>query len=48
MGSNQSASERIIEEVGSWPGVTYGPGSRGELSFKLGKREICYLHGDRD
>jgi len=47
MGSNQSASERIIEEVGSWPGVTYGPGSRGELSFKLGKREIGHLHGDR-
>ena len=40
-------SERIIEEVGSWEGVSYGPGRRGELSFKLGKREIGHLHGDR-
>lgn len=47
MSSSQTASQRITEEVGSWAGVTYGPGRRGELSFKLGKREIGHLHGDR-
>jgi Luciferase len=41
------ASERITEEVTSWPGVTAGPGRRGEFSFKLGGREIGHLHGDR-
>jgi hypothetical protein len=42
-----SASEQIISEVTSWPGVTAAPGSRGELSLRLGRREIGHLHGDR-
>lgn len=42
----QTPSEQITEEVTSWPGVTAGPGDRGELSFKLGRREIGHLHGD--
>jgi hypothetical protein len=42
----QTASEMIIEEVTSWAGVEAGPGTRGELSFKLGGREIGHLHGD--
>lgn len=46
MTTTQTASERITEEVTSWPGVTAGPGDRGEFSFKLGKREIGHLHGD--
>ncbi|CCF84614.1 luciferase domain-containing protein [Nitrolancea hollandica] len=41
-----TASERITEEVTSWPGVTAGPGVRGEFSFKLGRREIGHLHGN--
>jgi hypothetical protein len=41
-----SASERITDEVTSWPGVTAGTGSRGEWSFKVGAREIGHLHGD--
>ncbi|MDQ6805936.1 MAG: DUF5519 family protein, partial [Actinomycetota bacterium] len=41
-----TASERITEEVTSWPGVEAGPGRRGEFSFKLGRREIGHLHGD--
>jgi len=41
-----SASERITEEVTSWPGVTAGPGERGEFAFKVGRREIGHLHGD--
>jgi hypothetical protein len=43
----QTASERITEEVTSWPGVTGGPGRRGEFAFKVGGREIGHLHGDR-
>src|SRR5687767_8248474 len=47
MTTTRTASERIIEEVTSWPGVeASGPGERGELSFKLGRREIGHLHGD--
>lgn len=42
-----SASVRIIEEVTSWPGVEVHRGSRGELSVRLGRREIGHLHGDR-
>jgi hypothetical protein len=41
-----SASEQITHEVTSWPGVTAGPGSRGEFSFRVGRREIGHLHGD--
>ena len=46
MTSTQTASEQITEEVTSWPGVTAGPGRRGEFAFKLGQREIGHLHGD--
>jgi hypothetical protein len=41
-----TASERITNEVGSWPGVTAGAGRRGEFAFKVGGREIGHLHGD--
>ena len=40
------ASEQITEEVTTWPGVTAGPGRRGEFAFKVGRREIGHLHGD--
>ena len=43
----RSASERITQEVTSWPGVTAGPGRRGEFAFKVGGREIGHLHGDQ-
>jgi hypothetical protein len=46
MSTTQTASEQIIEEVTSWTGVEAGPGRRGELSFKVGAREIGHLHGD--
>src|ERR1700757_4949876 len=42
-----SASQRITAEVTSWPGVEAGPGRRGEFAFKVGRREIGHLHGDR-
>lgn len=46
MANTQRASEQIIEEVTSWPGIEAGPGRRGEFAFKLGRREIGHLHGD--
>jgi hypothetical protein len=42
----RTASETISEEVTSWPGVEAEAEERGELSFKLGQREIGHLHGD--
>jgi Family of unknown function (DUF5519) len=47
MGDRPGPSERITEEVTSWPGVTAGPGRRGEFAFKVGRREIGHLHGDQ-
>jgi hypothetical protein len=47
MSTTQTASQRITEEVTSWPGVSAGAGERGEFSFKVGRREIGHLHGDR-
>lgn len=40
------ARDRIAKEVTAWPGVTAGPGSRGEFAFRVGRREIGHLHGD--
>jgi hypothetical protein len=39
-------SEQITADVTSWPGVTAGPGRRGEWSFRVAGREIGHLHGD--
>jgi len=46
MTTTQTASERITEEVTSWPGVEAGPGRRGEFAFTIGRRELGHLHGD--
>jgi hypothetical protein len=46
MTTQTTASERITEEVTSWPGVDAGPGRRGEFAFRVGRREIGHLHGD--
>jgi hypothetical protein len=46
MSEARTASELITEEVTSWPGVTAGPGRRGEFAFTVGRREIGHLHGD--
>ena len=46
MASDHMATERITQEVTSWPGVAAGPGRRGEFAFKAGGREIGHLHGD--
>ena len=44
--TTHTASQRITDEVTSWPGIEAGPGRRGEFAFKLGRREIGHLHGD--
>jgi Family of unknown function (DUF5519) len=46
MSESRTASERITEEVTSWPGVEAGPGSRGEFAFTVGGHQIGHLHGD--
>lgn len=46
MRATKTASEQISDEVTSWPGVTAGPGRRGEFAFRVGPREIGHLHGD--
>jgi hypothetical protein len=46
MSQSPTPSERITEEVTSWPGVEGGAGRRGEFSFRIGRREIGHLHGD--
>jgi hypothetical protein len=46
MTERATAGQQITEEVTSWPGVTAGPGRRGEFAFRVGSREIGHLHGD--
>ncbi len=47
MSNPRTASQQVTEAVGSWPGVESGYGERGEFSFRIGRREIGHLHGDR-
>jgi hypothetical protein len=42
----RTPSQQITDEVTSWPGVSAGPGRRGEFAFRVGRREIGHLHGD--
>jgi hypothetical protein len=46
MNAPQTPSERITEQVTSWPGVEAGLGRRGEFAFTLGRRQLGHLHGD--
>ena len=46
MTTTQAYSERITEEVTSWPGVEAGYGRRGEWGFSVNGHEIGHLHGD--
>ena len=41
------AAERITSAVESWPGVTVGAHRFGGVEFRLGRRELGHLHGDR-
>jgi Luciferase len=41
------AERRIIEAAARWQGVTSAPHRYGGLEFRLGRREIGHVHGDR-
>jgi len=43
----RNAKKRICEVVGSWNGVTTAPHRFGGTQFRLGRREIGHIHGDR-
>jgi luciferase-like monooxygenase len=45
--TTQTPSEQITAEVAAWPGVATAHGRRGEFAFKVGRRELGHLHGDR-
>jgi Family of unknown function (DUF5519) len=47
MSETSSASERITDEVTSWPGVEAGYGKRGEWGFRVRGHEVGHLHGDQ-
>ncbi len=47
MDDGRAASAQITAAVTSWPGVEAGLGRRGEFGFRLGRREIGHLHGER-
>jgi hypothetical protein len=37
----------IVAEVGSWPDVEIHPHRFGGVEFRIGRRELGHLHGDR-
>ena len=41
------AGERIAATVRSWPEVEVGPHRFGGVEFRVGRRELGHLHGDR-
>jgi hypothetical protein len=42
-----TASQTIRSVVNAWPGISEAPGQFQAIEFRLGKREIGHLHGDR-
>jgi hypothetical protein len=46
MPSEPTASEKITDAVGSWPGVEIDTGELGEVAFRVAGREIGHVHGD--
>jgi hypothetical protein len=43
----EDIAARIADEVLSWEGVTARPHRFGGVEYRLGKRELGHLHGDR-
>jgi len=41
------AGERIHAEVSSWPHVTHAPHRFGGIEYRVGRRELGHVHGDR-
>ena len=40
-------AKQIEQTVASWPGVTVEPHRFGGIEFRMGRRELGHLHGDR-
>jgi hypothetical protein len=40
-------ADRIVGRVSSWEGVTVHPHRFGGVEFRVGRRELGHLHGDR-
>jgi hypothetical protein len=40
-------ARQITQTVASWPGVTVEPHRFGGVEFRVGRRELGHLHGDR-
>jgi hypothetical protein len=47
MTSIPGAGERIAAAVTAWPGVEAAPHRFGGVEFRVGRRELGHLHGDR-
>jgi hypothetical protein len=43
----EDIARRIEDEVTSWEGATSRPHRFGGVEFRLGRRELGHLHGDR-
>ena len=43
----RSRGARVAHEVGSWDGVTVSPHRFGGVEFRVGRRELGHVHGDR-
>lgn len=43
----RSPGARIEQVVGSWDGVTVSPHRFGGIEFRVGRRELGHVHGDR-
>jgi hypothetical protein len=41
------SAAKIIETVTAWPGVETAPHRFGGVEFRVGRRELGHLHGDR-
>jgi hypothetical protein len=44
---SHSTGEHIAATVRSWPGVESAPHRFGGIEFRVGRRELGHLHGDR-
>src|SRR5439155_11229716 len=45
--TGMTTAKRIRAEVASWDGVSVEPHRLGGIEFRLGRRELGHLHGDR-
>ena len=43
----ESIQQQIVHEVTAWPGVTIEPHRFGGVEFRLGRRELGHVHGNR-